>query len=154
MYDDTPPDTLRAPISDAAPATPVPAKPAGHRTIPLEFTGNAREYFGIWIVNVFLTLLTLGIYTAWAKVRTKRYFYNNTLFDRTPFDYLANPIAILKGWLIAMAVMVCYTVLTHFYPRAQLFCCATPRIAMCVLISAEPIVMPSVCSSAWVSGSE
>lgn len=121
MYDDTPPDTPRAPIGDTVPATQVPAKPAGHRTIPLEFTGNAREYFGIWIVNVFLTLLTLGIYTAWAKVRTKRYFYNNTLFDRTPFDYLANPIAILKGWLIAMVVMLCYTVLTHFYPRAQMF---------------------------------
>ena len=26
------------------------------------FTGTVREYFGIWIVNVLLTIVTLGIY--------------------------------------------------------------------------------------------
>jgi uncharacterized membrane protein YjgN (DUF898 family) len=36
--------------------------------VPFEFTGKAGEYFGIWIVNVSLTLLTLSIYSAWAKV--------------------------------------------------------------------------------------
>jgi uncharacterized membrane protein YjgN (DUF898 family) len=35
------------------------------------------EYFGIWIVNLLLSLVTLGIYTAWAKVRRLRYFYGN-----------------------------------------------------------------------------
>jgi len=35
---------------------------------PLEFTGKGGEYFGIWIVNLFFSVLTLGIYSAWAKV--------------------------------------------------------------------------------------
>ena len=43
------------------------------------FTGNASEYFGIWIVNLLLSIVTFGIYTAWAKVRRLRYFYGNTL---------------------------------------------------------------------------
>ncbi len=38
---------------------------AMHRE-PFSFTGTPREYFGIWIVNVLLTILTLGIYSAWA----------------------------------------------------------------------------------------
>ncbi|WP_373776122.1 DUF898 family protein, partial [Neisseria dentiae] len=38
-----------------------------------EFHGNAGEYFNIWIVNIFLTIITLGIYGPWAKVRRLRY---------------------------------------------------------------------------------
>ncbi len=44
------------------------------RTLRFEFTGDGREYFRIWIVNVSLTVITLGIYSAWAKVRRMRYF--------------------------------------------------------------------------------
>ena len=40
--------------------------------LPLAFHGSARDYFRIWIVNLCLTLLTLGIFSAWAKVRKKR----------------------------------------------------------------------------------
>lgn len=72
------------------------------------FTGKASEYFGIWIVNLLLIILTLGIYSAWAKVRRKKYFYNNTLIDNVGFDYHAKPIAILKGRLIAFVFFIGY----------------------------------------------
>ena len=39
-----------------------------------EFTGEGYEFFRIWIVNICLTIITLGIYSALAKVRTNRYF--------------------------------------------------------------------------------
>ena len=83
-----------------------------------EFTGNGFEYFKIWIVNICLTLLTLGIYSAWAKVRTQRYFYGNTRLAGSGFDYLAQPLQILKGRLIAVAVLVVYTLLTEASPAA------------------------------------
>ena len=44
----------------------------------LRFTGSGAEYFGIWIVNLLLTIITLGIYSAWAKVRRLQYFYRHT----------------------------------------------------------------------------
>ena len=31
---------------------------------PLRFTGSGSEYFRIWITNTFLTIVTLGIYSA------------------------------------------------------------------------------------------
>jgi len=34
---------------------------------PLRFTGSGAEYFGIWIVNLLLTIVTLGLYSAWAQ---------------------------------------------------------------------------------------
>ncbi len=72
----------------------------------LRFTGDGREYFRIWIVNVALTLLTLGIYSAWAKVRARRYLYGNVWLGDDAFDYTANPVAILRGRLLVATVLV------------------------------------------------
>ena len=83
---------------------------------PVIFTGKAGEYFGIWIVNLLLSIVTLGIYSAWAKVRRKKYFYNNTLLDGVGFDYHANPINILKGRIIAFVLFVIYSVLSGINP--------------------------------------
>lgn len=84
--------------------------------MPFSFQGNGGEYFKIWIVNIFLTILTLGIYSAWAKVRRNRYFYGNTQLSGTGFDYLAKPINILKGRLIAFAALVIYNVSVSVMP--------------------------------------
>jgi uncharacterized membrane protein YjgN (DUF898 family) len=84
------------------------------RPLPLRFTGSAAEYFRIWIVNVCLTLLTLGVYSAWAKVRKKRYFYSHTLLDGTPFQYLGQPIPILKGRIIAAVLLGAWYVGTNY----------------------------------------
>ena len=75
---------------------------------PIVFQGKASEYFGIWIVNLLLSLITFGVYSAWAKVRRKKYFYNSTLIDNIGFDYHANPIAILKGRVIAFVLFALY----------------------------------------------
>jgi uncharacterized membrane protein YjgN (DUF898 family) len=83
---------------------------------PLEFTGKAGEYFRIWIVNLALTIVTLGIYSAWAKVRKKRYFYGHTWIDGENFDYHGQPIAILKGRLIAVALLAIYSLAEHISP--------------------------------------
>lgn len=89
------------------------------RFLPFEFTGNTREYFKIWIVNISLTILTLGIYSAWAKVRTKRYFYGNTLLDGISFEYLGDPMKILKGRLIVLGIFALYVVMAVFLPAVQ-----------------------------------
>lgn len=105
-----------APVEPPAQPPTLPAQPPPHepRRLPVEFTGHAGEYFGIWIVNVALTLLTLGIYSAWAKVRTERFFYGNTRIDGTPFEYLALPMQILKGRLVAYAVVIAMGISAHF----------------------------------------
>src|SRR5687767_6793177 len=73
------------------------------------FSGTGGEYFRIWIVNILLTVLTLGIFSAWAKVRTMQYFYRNTRLAGASFDYHGNPIAILKGRLLAAILFGSYT---------------------------------------------
>ena len=83
---------------------------------PFEFTGKGGEFFAIWIVNVALTILTLGIYSAWAKVRTHQYFYGNTMLDGASFRYTAKPIQILKGRIIAFVIFVIYSISTSLDP--------------------------------------
>ena len=83
----------------------------------LVFTGRAREYFRVWIVNLFLTIVTLGLYSAWAKVRKKRYLHGHTWLAGSNFDYHGDPWAILRGRLVALAAFLAYTVATHFSPR-------------------------------------
>ena len=89
--------------TDSRPA-PLPSK-----QYPFVFTGNATEYFRIWIVNIFLSIITLGIYSAWAKVRKLRYLYGNTNLDGAAFEYTADPLKILKGRATAVIALVVFS---------------------------------------------
>lgn len=100
----------------AAPAQPARPLPAP-RDLQFRFTGTGAEYFRIWIVNVALTILTLGVYSAWAKVRTKQYFYRHMWLEDSTFEYLASPIPILKGRII-IAVALGLLYLSQIYSLA------------------------------------
>ncbi|MEM9523431.1 MAG: YjgN family protein [Pseudomonadota bacterium] len=89
------------------------------------FHGNAREWFGIWIVNLLLSIVTIGIYSAWAKVRTKKYFYQNTWVAGRNFDYHATGKQILIGRLIVVAAVAILSVLST----------ATPVVALLLVIA-------------------
>ena len=88
--------------------------------LSFEFRGDGMEYFKIWIVNVLLTIVTLGIYSAWATVRNRRYFYSNTILDNSSFSYLADPITILKGRIIAIVAFIAYSVSASLFPPAAI----------------------------------
>lgn len=81
---------------------------------PFIFTGRGGEYFRIWIVNLFLSVVTLGIYSAWAKVRRMQYFYRHTAVGGANFDYHGDPVAILKGRVIAVGMFALYSVAGQF----------------------------------------
>lgn len=89
------------------------------KPLEFEFHGKSGEYFRIWIVNILLTIVTLGIYSAWAKVRNKQYFYGNTLLDGSPFEYSASPIAILKGRLVVAVILIAYSVIVRIFPSSD-----------------------------------
>jgi uncharacterized membrane protein YjgN (DUF898 family) len=108
------------------------ASKSAHR---FSFTGTGKEYFGIWIVNILLTIVTLGIYSAWAKVRRNRYFYGNTKVMDRGFDYHAKPGQILKGRIITLAVLGVYNATLQFFPIAGLVMMVALLIAIPWLIA-------------------
>lgn len=99
-----------------------------------EFRGTAREWFGIWIVNLLLSVLTLGIYSAWAKVRSKKYFYQNTWVAGRNFDYHATGKQILIGRLIVIAALFAYGLAAAFSPPLAVVIILAIFVCMPILI--------------------
>lgn len=79
-----------------------------------KFHGKASEYFGIWIVNILLTIITLSLYAPWAKVRRLRYFYGNTEFFERRFDFTGIPTKILIGRLIALGIYAVFAISSQY----------------------------------------
>ncbi len=109
--------SIELPQSSAAVVPPLVAtEGADPRRIRFEFSGRGGEYFRIWIVNVLLSIITLGIYSAWAKVRNKQYFYGSTTLDGASFEYTANPVNILKGRILVVSVLLVYQLVAAYAP--------------------------------------
>lgn len=79
----------------------------------LTFHGNGGEYFRIWLVNLSLSVISLGIYSPWAKVRAQRYFHANTELDGTRFEYHATPRSILLGRGLLALIFIAGVVLAQ-----------------------------------------
>ncbi|WP_288379646.1 YjgN family protein [uncultured Massilia sp.] len=91
------------------PAGAIAAPPApGPRILSPSFSGDGREYFRIWVVNLLLSLATLGVYSAWAKVRRLQYFDRNTHLAGATFDFHGNPRAVLVGRLLSVVLLAAY----------------------------------------------
>lgn len=98
------------------------------------FRGTGGEYFAIWLVNILLTVITLGIYSAWATVRRRRYFYGNTELNGDRFDYHAQPMQILKGRLLVIGAVILFYILLFINPLLGM-------VAMLVLLALIPWVI-------------
>jgi len=86
----------------------------------LRFTGSGSEYFKIWIVNVLLTIITLGLYYPWAKVRNRRYFYANSTLDSRNFEYHATGKQLFVGFLITMVFFIAYNLIAQVSPQGSI----------------------------------
>lgn len=66
----------------------------------LNFRGSTGDYFKIWMINTVLTIITFGIFSAWAKVRSKQYFYSHTYLNNHQFEYHGSPLRILAARVV------------------------------------------------------
>ncbi len=106
--------------------------------IPVRFSGDALEYFGIWIVNFLLSAVTLGVYSAWAKVRNRKYLLRNVTIDGRAFDYHARGRDILVGRCVAVAMIgnwLFALFLVHLPDIARQFLALLPFAALPWLIN-------------------
>lgn len=78
------------------------------RTLRIRFVGSGSEYFRIWIVNLLLTLVTLGVYYPFAKLRRLRYFHGCTEVDGHPLEFHGNPWAMLRGYGLVVLLALVY----------------------------------------------
>ena len=103
QFEREPPGPPAAPPSEARPARDIEAW-------PLAFTGDGGVYFGVWIVNILLTIVTLGLFTPWARRRTIRYFYGHTLVAGSPLEFTAGIRSMVFGFLLFAAFYIALNV--------------------------------------------
>ena len=77
---------------------------------PMEFTGRGGEYFRVWIVNVLLSIITLGIYTPWARRRTAQYFYSHSFVAGSPLEFTAQQRKMVMGFVLLMLLTIAYNI--------------------------------------------
>lgn len=106
----TPPAFTSRPPAPFSPGTSVPP-PAIGGSRRARFMGSGATLFGIHIVNMFLTLLTLGVYVFWGKVRVRRYLWSETEFEGDRFAFHGTGGEMLVGFLKALVFIIPITVL-------------------------------------------
>jgi len=112
-------ETINALVEQPAHGEAAARAPQAHR-LALRFGGTGSEYFRIWIVNLLLILVTLGLYYPFAKVRRLRYFYGNTTLGGDEFDFHGNPWKMLRGFVLMAALAGAYGLASRASPWAAL----------------------------------
>ncbi len=107
-----------APLQQGNSPLSSPQPLGGVQDYPLEFSATGSEYFRIWIVNLLLIVVTLGIYLPWAKVRKLKYFYTNTRIDGDALDFHAEPRKMLRGTAIVGVFLLMYSFAADVAPLA------------------------------------
>ncbi|MCB1663394.1 MAG: DUF898 family protein [Pseudomonadales bacterium] len=77
----------------------------------------------MWVVNLLLTIVPLGIYSAWAKVLSKKHLYGNTVLNGSVFDYTARPTQILKWQNMHCCNSIRWSILQRKTPCWAESCC-------------------------------
>ena len=83
---------------DAATVPDVPV----HR---LEHDGRSGELFVIFLVNLALSILTLGIYRFWGRTRIRRYVWSQTSLLGEPLEYSGRGMELFLGFLFALVLI-------------------------------------------------
>jgi uncharacterized membrane protein YjgN (DUF898 family) len=76
------------------------------RTYKLGFVGKGSTFFGIWIKNWLLTIITLGFYYPWAKVKQLNFMYSSTTLNGDKFSFSGTGKEIFKGYIKTLLFFV------------------------------------------------
>ncbi len=70
------------------------------------FSGTWQDYAPIAFTNLLLTIVTLGIYTFWARTRTRRYLWSQTRFIDDTLEWTGTGLELFIGYLLAFLFFV------------------------------------------------
>lgn len=105
------------PTADEKVTSPSVDKKKKTRTHTTVFHGSGGSLFGIHLVNALLTLVTLGVYYFWTKVRVRSYLFSQTEFAGDRFSYHGNARELMSGAMKATLVFgVPYYALSNMGP--------------------------------------
>ena len=89
------------------------ASAPGRRIVP---HGRGGEFFLIFIVNLLLTIVTLGIYKFWATTRNREYLWSHTEVDGEALEYTGRGIELFIGFLKVIGLIIVVAIVGSLVP--------------------------------------
>lgn len=86
------------------------------QTLPIRFTASGRDYARLWLRNLGLTLITLGLYLPFARAHRLRFFRQHTQVDGEALDFDGDGREMLRPHLLLCAVLLLYILIAHEMP--------------------------------------
>ncbi len=94
----------------------------GHTLLPngqrLDFRGKAVDIFWEWLLLLFFTPITLGLYYYWGRNRLRRLVLTNVSLDDQKVQVESsagdNVVAVLSNWVMTVLAIAAYAVLGFF----------------------------------------
>ena len=74
-------------------------------TAKLSYHGTGGSLFGLVLLNGLLTIITLGIYSFWAKTKVRAFHYSHTEMDGDRFAYHGTGGELWSGYLKAVGIL-------------------------------------------------
>lgn len=82
----------------------------GAEPIALIYTGRTRDIARIALLNLVLSLLTLGIYNFWGRTRIRRYLWAHTRVNDSPLEYHGTGGQIFLGFILISVLFFAFNV--------------------------------------------
>ncbi len=71
----------------------------------LSYDGRVGELYRIFLINLLLTIVTLGIWRFWAITRMRRYIWSRTALDGDRLEYDGTGGQLFVGFLLALVML-------------------------------------------------
>ena len=72
----------------------------------VHFSGTWREFLPIALVNLLLTIVTLGIYRFWAMARVRRYLWSHTTIIDDELEWTGTGSEMFIGFLMVIGILI------------------------------------------------
>lgn len=72
----------------------------------LEYDGKISGLYGVFLLNLLLTIITFGIFRFWAITRIRRYLWSHMRFEGTRFSYTGKGKELFLGFMLAMLILM------------------------------------------------
>jgi uncharacterized membrane protein YjgN (DUF898 family) len=102
------------------------------------YRGHAAELFLVMIRNLFLTMITAGLYLPWARAAQRRYIWKHVEIGRERLEYTGTGLGLVPGLLPWLVLPGAEVLVVRFVPAAR----AHPRAWLAVVVAAAVVLAP------------
>lgn len=86
---------------------------------PVNFDGRIGELYKIFLLNLFLGILTLGIYHFWGKTRVRRYVTSSFSIANDRLEYTGYGSELFWGFIKALIILVVLAIPLFWYAHTH-----------------------------------